>query len=111
MTPEQRIQILEDQVAALQEALGLAYDPPMEWGLTKTEAELFGILKRSPVVLRDRMRTALYGLWADPPLTNVIAVHVCHMRRKLAPFGISIKASRDGRYWIPQEQKARLLDA
>jgi DNA-binding response OmpR family regulator len=113
---ERRVIELEDRVAVLEEALGLTYTAPPEWGLTPTEDRILAMLNKAPMVRRERLMVALYGLDDDPPLSNVVEAHISHMRRKLRPHGVEIMSHKgkriiDGGYWIPAEQKARLADA
>lgn len=67
MTQAERIQALEDRVALLEDALGLTYTVPIEWGLTLTEARLFGLIRKVPVVRLERLRLALYASASTRP--------------------------------------------
>jgi DNA-binding response OmpR family regulator len=111
MTDAERIEALEDRVAVLEQALGLNYQAPAEWRLTSTEERILGVLLRSPRVHRERLMVALYADRADPPDVSVITVHVCGLRAKLKRLGVDVIAMRHAGYWIPADQKQRLLDA
>jgi len=112
LTPEQRIAELEDRVAVLEMALGIDYTAPPEWRLSRTQSRVLGMLaKTSGVVPAERIYQALYGGRLDPPGGNAVSVHVCHLRARVARFGVDIRAHKSAGYWIPAEQKARLLDA
>lgn len=113
MTPEQRIQALEDKVVWLEEALGLSRQFPAEWGLTPTQERMLGMLVAARVVTEARFMVALYSERLDPPLSKVVPAQLSKMRDKLRPMGVEIH-SRNGSswgYWIPAEQKAKLLNA
>lgn len=111
MTPEQRIQALEDRVAILEEALGLAYQPSPLCRFTPTERRLVGVLLKTTRASSIRIETALYAHANNPPTTNNVKVHIHRIRKKLAPLSVQICTDWGFGYWIPAEQKARLLDA
>lgn len=111
MTAEQRIQALEDRVAVLEEALGLTYVAPLEWKLSPMQDRILAMLLKAQAVRRERLSVVLYGLEPNPPISNVIASQISHMRRKLRPRGIEIKSIRGvfgGGYWLDPEVRARL---
>jgi hypothetical protein len=113
VSPQDRIEALEDRVAALEEALGVTRQFPVEWGLTVTEARMLGILCKTGSAPAERFMVALYSDRSDPPASHVIAVLMCKLRAKMKPLGVEI-SSRNGSsygYSIPAAQKARLLDA
>lgn len=64
--------------------------------LTRTQFEVFDVLlKRFPATVnKDRIYDALYSMrsdgGADPKIIDVL---VCHIRRKIAPIGLSIRTS------------------
>ena len=115
MSDAARIQQLEDRVAVLEEALGIKYHAPPEWGLTPMQDQIVGMLRAARALPYERMMAAIYGMVDNPPLTDVIRVQSCRIRPKLKAHGIEIRTlwprtSGDGGYWIPAEQK-HLLDA
>ena len=105
---DQRIRALEDRVTLLEDALGMNYHAPPAWGLTPCEAAIFGVIMRVPMATFDRLMTAVYAHKSDPPDANVIKVHVHRIRRKIAPYGLTINTAKCVGYWIPEEQKAKL---
>ena len=111
MTDADRITALEYRVAALEEALGLTYQPPPALGLTRFEARIVGMLMKANVATTERMFTALYGEREDPPISKNVDVFISRARPKLAKRGVEIRNTWGVGYWIPAEQKARLLDA
>lgn len=95
MTDADRILALEDRVSALEDALGLTYEPPPFLGLTKGEARIVGVMfKADGVATRQRLFAAMY---ADDPNggpddpDNVLKVMVYRIRRKLVPSRMSIE--------------------
>ena len=82
---------LEDRIQELEEAMGLCVLPPLEWGLTVQQARLFGALLEREVLTKDAAMAALYrDRGDDEPEMKIVDVFVCHIRRKLKPFGIEI---------------------
>ena len=106
--PDARFATLEHRVALLEDALGLTYSVPIEWGLTLTEARLFGLIRKVPVVRLERLRLALYADQADFPQDATMYAHICNIRRKLKPHGIRINTANGVGYWLDQETRARL---
>lgn len=80
-------------VESLEDALGLSYDAPPEYGLTKVEGRIFGMLQKTNPISRDRIFVALYGGRSDPPTGKVIDVMICKMRPKLARHGLRVVGS------------------
>ena len=111
MTSEDRILALEDRVTVLEEALGLTYEPPVGLGLTRFEAAVVGVILKTKIASRDKLWFALYGDRADPPTCQNVDVFVSRARSKLRAHGVTINNTWGVGYWIPAEQKARLLDA
>lgn len=110
-TPEQRIAILEDKVAMLEDALGLNYEAPVVWGLTRPESQILGLLRRAPVVSRDRIMTALYASTDDPPHAKIIDQYIYRIRRKGAPHGLRIGAMTGVGYFLTREGRVALQSA
>lgn len=98
MTDTDRIQALEDHVAALEEALGLTFAAPAEWKLSGTEERIFGMLRKGGVIRRDRMMTALWWDRDDPPNRNTLHAHICNLGRKLRPLGYELRNVKDVGY-------------
>ena len=68
--------------------------------LTRIPAEIFNILwinRARKSVFRDALFNAVWGL--DPnggPGVNVLQVHICRIRRSLAPLGLTITSGIEG---------------
>ena len=78
---------LSERVEALEMALGLDLPVPAEYGLTRREQEVFGMLQKVPVLRQDRAFLVLYGDRNDPPGEKLINVWMSKIRAKLRPFG------------------------
>ena len=111
MTPDQRIEALEDRVAFLEDALGFSYNAPPEIGLTQVEERILGVILKSRVATKERLFAAIWGDDNDPPEEHVLAVHAHRIRRKLAAHGIAMHSMYRVGYYIPADQKATLLAA
>jgi two-component system cell cycle response regulator CtrA len=83
---------LEDQIVILEAAMGFLTLPPLEWGLTTSEARLFGALMERELLTKDAAMAALYrDRGADEPELKIVDVFVCKLRKKIAPFGLTIE--------------------
>lgn len=101
------IAALRARIAELERQLGHDFVPPIEWGLTATEARLFGCLLAAELVTREAFMAALYrDLRKDPPEEKIIDVFVCKIRRKLKPFGIEIATRWGQGHALTPEAKA-----
>ena len=67
------------------------------FALTSTEVELLLALLRAPIARRDA-------------LTNTMTVHIHHLRRRLARFGIKIETLWGSGYVMPDADRKRALD-
>ncbi len=110
--PSAEVQALRDQVEMLQRALGTDFRPGRRLGLTAYEARALGMLMKRGYARREAMHDALYFDRAgDPPDIKVVDVWVLKLRRKLAPWGISIECVRGEGYRFTPEmlRKVRAL--
>ena len=97
---------LRERVCELEKEIGLAAEPPPMFGLTRSEAVMFGVLVNNRVCQASTFMTALFSLEADdPPGEKIFDVWVCRMRKKLAPFGIEIKTHWGVGYEMPDASK------
>ncbi|WP_020179811.1 helix-turn-helix domain-containing protein [Methylopila sp. M107] len=100
---------LRERVVQLEELLGFRTLTPIEWGLTPKQASVLGFLLNRPMATKDELMTALYALDVDdPPHQKIIDVFVCHLRRKLRPFGIEIRTVWGQGYAIDRPQRDEL---
>jgi DNA-binding response OmpR family regulator len=99
---------LRARVSDLEREIGLAAEPPPMFGLTGSEATIFGILLNNKVPRISAFMAALYSNEADdPPDEAIIKVLVCKMRKQLEPFGIEIKTHRGEGFEMPDASKER----
>jgi DNA-binding response OmpR family regulator len=99
---------LRDRVRDLEKEIGLAAEAPPMFGLTRSEALMFGVLLNNRTCQVSTFMTALFSLEIDdPPEEKILDVWVCKMRKKLTPYGIEIKTHWGVGYEMPEESKAR----
>lgn len=108
-----RIDLLEARNEELEAALGLKTVLPGVLDITEAEGKILGMLYASPaIVRRAAIEAVLYAGRADADLPanirKVIDVHVCRLRQKLGPHGVSIGLSHGVGYFMTGENKARL---
>jgi len=107
-----RMKALEDENAELQEKLRQFHKEfaegengfPPALCLSKSEARLFAALMAGPMVTNPGMMIAVYN-WENEVDPKIIAVMVCKMRKKIAPFGIKITTVWGRGYAIDPESK------
>ena len=88
---EVTIERLRTEVAELQRLLTLSAAPlPLEWGLTAMEARLMRALVTRPVVSKELATFFLYGRGDIQRSEKIIDVTLHKVRKKLAPFGLTI---------------------
>ncbi|MET4683702.1 helix-turn-helix domain-containing protein [Brevundimonas faecalis] len=98
---------LEDRIQELEAAMGLCVLPPLEWGLTHSEARLLGALLERELLTKDAAMAVLYrDRGADEPEIKIVDVLVCKARKKLKPFGIEIGTRWGVGYFIAPAHKA-----
>ncbi len=86
-----RVSELEERNRQLEDALCPPADcPPLEWGLTSTEAKVFAHLASRDMVTKRSVMAALYSDRPEEPEPKITDVFICKLRRKLKPFGVSI---------------------
>lgn len=101
-TMRERIEELEEECRQLREMLVPPVTFPYDLGLSKIENDILAfILARAPnVALKNRI---LYAVWRDPDDAadlKTINVHICKIRRKLAPFGVAITVAWGEGYFL-----------
>lgn len=108
MTTADRIQALEDRVEWLERALGLDFAEAPRWGMTRFQMQVIGVLLKVKVASYDRLMTALYSDRLEEPNEGTIKAHVCHIRKKWAPFGLFIDNVYGIGYALTDETRAAL---
>ena len=94
------------------ELYGQSWEAPREIGLTNMEAVMLQVL-----VASDRVRTPAFLIEAtrsvpsckkDFPSGKLIEAKICHIRRKLAPYGLKIETQWGHGFRLADESRARL---
>jgi two-component system cell cycle response regulator CtrA len=103
---EQENDELRERVRMLEELTGVSFDAPPQFGFTKNEVTIFGLLLKNNLVRRTSMMMVLYPHSQDEAEIKIVDVWVCKMRRKLKPYGISIETQWGQGYFLTPESKA-----
>lgn len=104
---------LELKDAEIAELRGLIFDQevriPSEWNLTRIQARILRLLLKHDAATREKLHTCLYGDRADggPELDN-IRVHICLLRKKLKPRGMSVGWCQERGYYLDEPTKSRI---
>ena len=100
---------LRERIAFLEAALFRTEEPlPFEWGLTASEARVFGVLANRDLATRDVMMAALYRQdGRDEAAEKIVDVYVFKLRKKLAPFGIRIRTHWGTGWSLDPESRKR----
>jgi two-component system cell cycle response regulator CtrA len=93
-----RIAELEEENEELREKVGAFLGKvaaetaafPVSWGLSPTEARILGVLMIREWATRDQLFVAIKAGGRPSYLLQVISVHICRLRKKLAPLGARI---------------------
>jgi two-component system cell cycle response regulator CtrA len=93
-------EMLREQVRRLNAALAPAIETPVEWRLTATEQRIYAHLASRSRATKAGVVAAAFGHRLDLPDGVSVESHVAKMRRKLQPFGISVRSERFGGYWL-----------
>lgn len=104
-----KLQRALDRIDELEELLGVHVIVP-QLGLTPLEARYVGFLMRKEIANQGMIHTAVYGGLpeCDQPDTKTIDVHICKIRKKLAPQGLCIKTQYNVGYYFDPASKAAL---
>ncbi|KRR25939.1 winged helix-turn-helix domain-containing protein [Bradyrhizobium retamae] len=97
---------LRARCRALEEVLGFTFEAPPQFGFTRNETVIFGLLLKQKLVMRTSMMDALYLHKQDEAQIKIVDVWVCKMRRKLRPYGIAIQTQWGQGYFLPPASKA-----
>lgn len=104
----QRVQIdtLEETIRQLKAELAKPNTCfPLDWGLTPAHCRILSAFGHSPFLTNARLfQVAALNLAADPD--NLVKVHICNLRKKVAPFGVQIVNRFGVGYEMPEESRA-----
>jgi DNA-binding response OmpR family regulator len=102
---------LRDRVEHLEEALGMAAEFPLHFGLTGQESICLGVLLKNKAPRKATFMTALYSdRIEDEVKEKIVDVFICKMRKKLAPHGVAIETMWGEGYFLKEETKTRLRE-
>lgn len=97
---------LRARVRALEEMTGVTFDAPPQFGFTRNETVIFGLLLKNKMVLRTSMMNALYMHKQDEADIKIVDVWVCKIRKKVRPYGITVQVQWGQGYFMPADSKA-----
>lgn len=101
------VEILRARNYDLEQHLSATLVLPVEWRLTGSEATVFGCLVNRPIATKEAILTTLYSDRDEEAEIKIIDVFVCKLRKKLAPFGITIETIWGRGYRLQDEVRAR----
>lgn len=102
-------QALRDEIEVLKRALGDAIWIPIAFHLTPTAEKVLRLLiSRDGTVTDDQFLDVLYTMKLDEPVSDIVGVYVCKLRKVLKPHGISIGTKWGRGYYMMPEDKAKI---
>lgn len=106
------LEIAEEKIALLKRELKIEPVIPFRLKFSPIESAIMKVLLSRHIVTRDYITLIVYDMRSsgEMPDSNVINVHVCHMRTKLKKFGLKIDNVRGQGFSIPPESKKRLQE-
>ncbi len=106
---ECEVQTLRDRIEELESLIGITQKLP-ELGLSRTEMKILGVIVSRKIASQETIHGAVYG-GASERQVKTIDVHVCNIRRKLAPMGYEIKTSWGNGLYMEEAARASLKEA
>lgn len=100
-----RNEMLVERVRQLEAMLMANWRPPIEWGLTNSEARVVATLAGREMATKDQLMAALYSDRPEEPDGKIVDVLVCRIRRKLQPFGVVIETVWGQGYVLKDREK------
>jgi hypothetical protein len=83
-----------------------AHSCPIEWGLTGSEARVFGCLLERENASKDAIMATLYrDDGRDEAEIKIVDVFICKIRKKVRPFGIEITTLWGAGYAMPPPRR------
>jgi two-component system cell cycle response regulator CtrA len=105
---EELVETQREEIERLKALLGVTFLAPVEWELTGSEGRMFGVLMARDLATKLQLHEAVGGGRIDGgPQAKIVDGFICKMRRKLAPFGISIETRWAEGYFLTPGVKAR----
>jgi DNA-binding response OmpR family regulator len=118
--PQVRIAFLENQLSVLQDKydmlrmeFGQHLNFPSVFKLTNSQATVLGVIMARPRASVSMIMAALYSHRLDEPESEalrIVCVFVFQLRKKLKPFGLTIKNLWNVGYFMEQEDKRIVLN-
>jgi DNA-binding response OmpR family regulator len=107
-----RTETMQDRIDELTRLLGMGRSFPAELKLSPTEEQMLGMLLTRNIMSREGLFVSLYGGRpdCDHPDVKIIDVHICHMRRKLGAYDVTIETRRAHGYYLTTEMKVKLRE-
>lgn len=107
-TVEAENDVLRERIAILEEQLGARLPAPVCFGLSGSEARVFGHLYTREMATKNSIMAILYqSMGRDEAEPKIVDVFVCKLRKKLKPFGVAIETVWGNGYAMPAAAKAR----
>ena len=113
-TLENENEMLRERVRQLEAMVGISFESPPIFALTRAEAIIFGCLMKIKLATREHLMMAIYqDRQQDEAEIKIVDVWVCKIRRKLKPFDIQIQNQWGQGYFLSADMKVKarqLLD-
>jgi DNA-binding response OmpR family regulator len=105
----ERLDALEDENITLRKHLSPKWVAPAVLGLSRTKGEVLAALMATPgTMTREALGIRLFGLY-ETRHHRCIDVHICQLRKKLAPWGIWVMSVHGVGYQLSPEAKAKIV--
>ena len=82
---------LRHRVSELEQLLGLRFEFPVHFGLSRSEGTIFGLLVKNPLVTKEMALSGLYLHKQDEAEIKIVDVYVCKIRKKLKAWDIQVE--------------------
>jgi len=100
-------EMLRARIEQLEEAIGMRDLAPVCFGLTGSEARVLGVLMRREMATKEMVMLGLYSRRPDEDAEiGIVAVFICHIRKKIEKFGVKIETVWGQGYRLSPATKA-----
>jgi two-component system cell cycle response regulator CtrA len=107
---KERIRQLENELKA---KIGSEMTFPPVMRLTGLETTILSVLMLNPIASHRRISSAIIQSRherKDVPSDLMVKVKICHLRKKLAPFGVTIETLWGRGYMMSEMDKAKIVE-
>lgn len=104
-TLEYENEILRARIRELEEKIGICFECPPQFLLTRAEASLFGLLLKNPLVTKEFAISALYLHKQDEAEIKIVDVFICKIRKKLKAWSVEIETVWGQGYRLTAESR------